>query len=174
MPAIRRSTTAKMSRPHPRGRRSCCLAIEFEIKLGLGASVSPILIGLQFLSSEGPLRSCGPLDGHAHTRRLTRDTAFLWSGFGGGDDAARDEAFASLVLACEDEYDVAFGDAFAPIHRFLRAEDECLRPGRVNFGFDRVGHCFSSMRENDNEATQCPGLLRCFSGFPLLRERSAA
>src|SRR4029453_17603873 len=117
-----------------------CLAVEFEIKLGLGAAVVPIAKTLQHAPSEGPLRKRGTCDGDAHTRRLPGQPAFFHDRFSGGDDAACNETSPAFILACEDEDCIALGDALSTIHRLLRTEREGLRRRISNLGFDRERH----------------------------------
>jgi hypothetical protein len=69
--------------------------------------------------------------------RLTGDAAFLRDCLGGSDRATRDEASPAIVLACEDEHRVAFGDMLAAIHRLLCRKHECLRPQIANLDFSR-------------------------------------
>ena len=57
--------------------------------------------------------------------------------------ATRDEASPALVLACEDEYRVAFGDMLAAIHRPLRGKHERLRLQIANLGFNCERHDFA-------------------------------
>src|SRR5437773_4377671 len=128
-----------------------CLTIEFEIELGLGATVVPVGKKFELAPPQAPLRQRGASDGDAHTRSLPGDPAFLCDRIGRGDDAARDETWRSFVvalcpttrnsgLARENENRIAFGDVLAAIHRLLRAERERLRLWIVNFGFDREHH----------------------------------
>src|ERR1700678_3708977 len=117
-----------------------CLAVEFEIELGFRLAVVPAGKLFEFAASQGPLCECGPFDGDAHARRLSGDTAFLCDCFGGSDDATRDEALPALVLACEDEHRVTFGDVLAAIHRLLRSKRECLRPQSADLSFNRECH----------------------------------
>src|SRR5207249_2355825 len=105
-----------------------CLAIEFEIELGLGSTVVPVGKKFELAPPRAPLRERGASDGDAHTRRLPGDRAFLCDRFGRGYDAARDETWPAFVLARQDEDRIAFGDVLATIHRLLRAELERLRP----------------------------------------------
>src|SRR5438067_13878699 len=104
-----------------------CLTIEFEIELGLGATVVPIGKKFQLAPPEAPLRERGESDADAHARRLPGDPAFLCDRLRRGDDAARDETWPAFVLAREDEDRIAFGDVLAAIHRLLSIERECLR-----------------------------------------------
>src|SRR6266446_10732578 len=117
-----------------------CLTIEFEIELGLGATVLPIGKKFELAPPEAPLRERGASDADAHARRLPGDPALFCDGFGRGDDAARDETWPAFVLAREDEDRIAFGDVLAAIHRLLRAERESLRPRIANCCFDREHH----------------------------------
>src|SRR5881275_2251675 len=105
-----------------------CLAIEFEIELGLGSTVVPVGKKFELASPKAPLCQRGPSDGDAHARRLPGDPAFLFDRFGRGDHAARDETWPAFVLARENEDRIAFGDVLATIHRLLRAKRESLRP----------------------------------------------
>ena len=114
-----------------------CLTIEFEIELGLGSTVVPVGKKSELAPPQAPLCERGASDGDAHARRLPGDPAFLCDRFGRGDDAARDETWPALVLACEDKDRIAFGDVLATIHRLLRAERERLRPQIANLGFSR-------------------------------------
>src|SRR5438094_2664067 len=114
-----------------------CLTIEFEIELGLGATVVPVGKKSELAPPQAPVRQRGASDGDAHARRLPGDPAFFCDRFGRGDDAARDETWPAFVLAREDEDRIAFGDLLATIHRLLRAERERLRPRIANLGFDR-------------------------------------
>jgi hypothetical protein len=116
------------------------LTIEFEIELGLGSTVVPVGKKFELAPSQASLGERDASDGDAHARRLPGDPAFLCDRFGRGDDAARDETWPTFVLAREDEDRIAFGDAFAIIHRLLRAERERLRRRIAHLGFDREHH----------------------------------
>ena len=48
----------------------CCLAIEFEIELGLGSAVAPVCEAFELGPPQGPPRQRGASGGDAHTRRL--------------------------------------------------------------------------------------------------------
>src|SRR5205823_4154049 len=64
-----------------------CLAIEFEIELGLGSTVVPGGKKFELAPPQVPLCERGASDGDAHARRLPGDPAFLCDRFGRGDDA---------------------------------------------------------------------------------------
>ncbi len=117
-----------------------CLAIEFEIELGLRSAVVPVGKKFQLAPSQAPLRERGASDGDADARRLPGDPAFLCDRFGRSDDAAGDETRPAFVFAREDEDDIAFGDVLAAIHRLLRVERVSLRPQVANLSFDREHH----------------------------------
>jgi hypothetical protein len=117
-----------------------CLTIEFEIEFGLGSAVAPVKEKFELAPPQLPFRERGASDGDAHARRLPGETAFLRDRSGRCDDAACDETLPALVLAREDENSIAFGDALAAIHRFLRVERERRRPRIANLGFDREDH----------------------------------
>ena len=114
-----------------------CLAIEFEIELGLRSAVVPVGKKFELAPSQVPLGERGASDGDANARRLPGDPTFLCNRFGRGNDAARDETLAAFVLAREDKDRIAVGNALAAIHRLFRGERERLRPRIANLGFDR-------------------------------------
>ena len=122
------------------GNLVCCLAIEFEIELGLGSAVVPVRKKSELAPPQKPLCERGASDGDAHARRLPGDPASFCDRFGRGDDAARDETWPAFVLAREDEDRIAFGDVLATIHRLLRTERESLRRRIANLSFDREHH----------------------------------
>ena len=102
------------------------LAIELEIKFGLGLAVLPVgkrfeLAATQALPGEGGTPDCD-----AHAWRLPRDAAFLGNRLDRGDDTLRDETWPAFILTGEDVYRIAWRDVFAGIHRLLCAERECL------------------------------------------------
>ena len=76
-----------------------CLTIEFEIELGPGLAVIPVGEMFELAPPQRPLGERCAFDGDAHTRRLPADAALLRDRFGGGDNAARDEALPALILA---------------------------------------------------------------------------
>jgi hypothetical protein len=117
-----------------------CLAIEFEIELGLGSTVVPVGKKFQLAPPQASLRERSASDGDAHARSLPGDSRFPWDRFGRGDDAARDETWPAFVLAGEDEDRIAFGDVLATVHRLLRRERERLCPRIANLSFDRENH----------------------------------
>jgi len=117
-----------------------CLTIEFEIELGPGLAVIPVGEMFELAPPQRPLGERCAFDGDAHTRRLPADAALLRDRFGGGDNAARDEALPALILAREHEDRVALGDTLTAIHRLLRGKRERLRPRIANLGFDRERH----------------------------------
>src|ERR1700688_2554352 len=117
-----------------------CLPIKFEIEFGSRPAVIPVGEMIELAASQWPLRKRRSSDGDAHARRLARDAADLCDCFGMGDDTARDEALAALVLACEHENRVTFGDQLAAIHRLVRDECERPRPPIDNLSFDRERH----------------------------------
>jgi hypothetical protein len=119
-----------------------CLAIEFKIQLGFRLSIIPIGKLFEFAPPQCPFRQRGAFDGDADAGRLTSDSAFPRDCLGGSDRATRDEASPALVLACQDEHRVAFGDMLAAIHRLLRRKHECLRPQIPNLGFNCERHYF--------------------------------
>jgi len=119
-----------------------CLAIEFEIELGFRLSIIPIGKLFEFTPPQCPLRQSGAFDGDADAGRLTGDSAFPRDCLGGSDRATRDEASPTLVLACEDEHRVAFGDMLAAIHRLLRGKHERFRPQIANLDFNCERHYF--------------------------------
>ncbi len=135
-----------------------CLSIEFEIELGLGATVVPLGKEFEFAPPQTPLRARGAPYGNAHARRLSGDSAFVCDCFGRGDDAARNETCPAFVLAREDEDRIAFGDVLAAVHRFLRAERERLRPRIANVGFDRERHT-SSRSSTESHRNICDSYL---------------
>src|SRR5205823_7023976 len=117
---------------------------EFEIQLGLGSAVVPVGKKFKLAPSQLPLRERGASDGDANARRLPGDPTFLCDRFRRGNDTARDETLAAFVLAREDKDRIAFGNAFATIHRLLRGERERLRSWLANLGFDREHARFHS------------------------------
>ena len=119
-----------------------CLAIEFEIELGFRLSIIPIGKLFEFTPPQCPLRQSGAFDGDADAGRLTGDSAFPRDCLGGSDRATRDEASPALVLACQDEHRVAFGDMLAAIHRLLRGKHERFRPQIANLDFNCERHYF--------------------------------
>src|SRR5438094_2932002 len=62
-----------------------CLTIEFEIELGLGATVVPLGKKFELAPPQAPLRQRRASDGDAHTRSLPGNPAFLCDRFGRGD-----------------------------------------------------------------------------------------
>ena len=117
-----------------------CLTIEFEIELGGGLAVIPVGEKFEFAPPQRPRRKRGAFDGNAHTRRLPGDAVLLCDRFGAGDNAARDKAFPTLVLAREHENQVAFADVLTAIHRLLRGEHERLGLRIANLGLGRESH----------------------------------
>ena len=123
-----------------------CLAIEFEIELGLRLAVIPVGKLFEFAPPQWLLRKSVAFDGDANAGRLTGDSAFLRDCLGGSDRATRDEASSALVLACEDEHSIVFGDLLAVIHRLLRGKYERFRPQIANLGFN--GECHDFVRSD--------------------------
>jgi len=115
------------------------LAIEFEIELGFGAAVVPLVEGFELGSTEGASGQGGAFDGDGDARGLAEEAGFLWDWCGGGDEGFCDESLAAFVFAGEDVDGVAAGDAFAAVHCFLRFEGEGSGFGVGDFGFD--GEC---------------------------------
>jgi len=56
------------------------------------------------------------------------------------DNAARDQALPTLILAREHVNRVALADMLSAIHRLLRGKSERLRRRIANLGFDRECH----------------------------------
>src|SRR5437763_10196927 len=75
-----------------------CLTIEFEIELGLGATVVPVGKKFELAPPQAPLRQRRVSDGDAHTRRLPGDPRSLCDRIGRGDDAARVATWRRFVV----------------------------------------------------------------------------
>jgi len=117
-----------------------CLPIEFEIELSPRPAVVPVGEMLELAASHWPLGERRSFDSDAHARRLAGYAAFLPNGCGSSDNAARDEALPTLVLAREDENRITFGDQLAVIHCLVGGERERPGPRLDNLRFDRIRH----------------------------------
>ena len=116
------------------------LTIEFEIELGLGSAIVPLVETLEIAPPQRPPGERGPSDGEAHAWRLPGNAGPLRDRFGGSDNATGNKALAALVLAGEHESHIALGNMLAAIHGLLRGERKRLRLGIVNRRFDRKRH----------------------------------
>src|SRR5277367_5864825 len=119
------------------------LPIEFEVEFSPRPAVIPVRKLLELAASHGPLREPRSLDRDAHARCLACDAALLRNGFGVSDNAARNEALTTFILALEHESRVTCGDQLAAIHRLVGRERECPCPPIDDRCFNRIRHDLS-------------------------------
>src|SRR5689334_5121191 len=74
-----------------------CLAVEFEVELGLGPAILPVLEALELTAAKAPRRQGSATDGDTDPWRLPFEIGTYRDGLRGGHDTARDKPLPAFV-----------------------------------------------------------------------------